>query len=274
MKLSVALCTYNGEKFLRNQLKSIFSQTLPINELIICDDCSTDNTLELVHFYKDKYPGLIHLYQNKKPLGTIKNFEKAISLTKGDLIFLADQDDIWYNSKVEIMSNFFQQHSNCKLLFSDGELIDENGNNLNATLWQKWNFSIDIQNKWINNNNAFFDLLENKNKITGATLCFRRELKREMPIFGYQFLYHDAFLGIHAAARDGLFFINQSLIQYRIHDKQQVGVSNNLSVDEFLSQNSDIVSKPEFIRRILNLYKRKKIAFFIRKIKNQFSKYL
>ena len=95
-----------------------------------------------------------------------------------------------------------------------------------------------------------------------------------MPIFGYQFLYHDAFLGIHAAAQDGLFFINQSLIQYRIHDKQQVGVSNNLSVDEFLSQNSDIVSKPEFIRRILNLYKRKKIAFFIRKIKNQFSKYL
>ncbi len=274
MILSVALCTYNGESFLNDQLESILFQSLSIDELIICDDGSNDCTLGIIESFKSQYPEIIHLHQNEKSLGTIKNFEKAISLTKGDLVFLADQDDIWHKNKVEIMSNFFQEYSNCKLLFSDGELIDENGKNLNVTLWEKWNFSTDIQNNWRNNNNAFFDLLENKNKITGATLCFREELKREMPVIGYQFFYHDAFLGMHAAARDGLFFINQSLIQYRIHNKQQVGISNNLSLDEFLRQNLDIVSKSEFIKKTLNLYKRKKIAFFFRKIKNKFSKYL
>lgn len=274
MILSVALCTYNGESFLNDQLESILSQSLSIDELIICDDGSNDGTLNIIESFKNQYPEIIHLHQNEKSLGAIKNFEKAISLTKGDLIFLADQDDIWYKNKVEIMSNFFQEYSHCILLFSDGELIDKNGEKLNATLWQKWNFSTNIQNKWKNNNNAFFDLLENNNKITGATLCFREELKKEMPIIGFEFFYQDAFLGIHAAARNGLFFINQSLIQYRIHDKQLVGISNDLSLDDFLRQNPNIVSKPEFIKRTLNLYKRKKIAFFYRKIKNRFSKYL
>lgn len=274
MFLSVALCTYNGEKFLRNQLESIFSQTLLINELIICDDGSKDDTINIIEFYKKKHPDVLKYYKNQKSLGTLKNFEKAISLTKGDLIFLADQDDIWYKDKVEIMVKFFKENSNCKLLFTNGDLIDENGDSLNATLWQKWNFDTDLQKAWRNNNNAFYDLLENKNKITGATICFHKLLKKEMPIIGYQFFYHDAFLGIHAAAQNGLFFINQSLIQYRIHCKQQVGVANKLSLNEFLRQNSGIISKPEFINRILNLYKRKKIDFIFRKIKYQFSKYL
>ena len=107
MILSVALCTYNGGKFLDEQLESIIMQSLSVDEIIICDDCSNDNTIELIHFYQNKYPGLIHLYQNKQSLGTIKNFENAISLTTGDLIFLADQDDIWHSDKVKIMSSFF-----------------------------------------------------------------------------------------------------------------------------------------------------------------------
>jgi glycosyltransferase involved in cell wall biosynthesis len=256
MFLSVALCTYNGEFFLEQQLNSILNQTIQVNEIVVCDDGSRDSTIKLLKIYEKKFPHLIKLFTNDVSLGTIKNFEKAISLTKGDLIFLADQDDIWYSDKVEKMMNYFQSNPNCKLLFTDGDLIDKEGGKIKGTLWKKWGFYFAERQRWKNNNNAFFDLLENKNKITGATLCFDKELKKKMPIIGYQFFYHDAFLGIHAAALNGLFFINQSLIQYRIHDNQQVGISNNLSFDEFFSQNSGVISKAEFIKKILKLYKR------------------
>ena len=87
MRISVALCTYNGGLFLEEQLDSIFTQTLPVDEVIICDDCSNDNTVEIIQKYMVKYPSVIQLYINEKQLKTIKNFEKAISLTTADYIF-------------------------------------------------------------------------------------------------------------------------------------------------------------------------------------------
>ena len=115
MKTSVALCTYNGQSFLSEQLNSILNQTHPVDEIIICDDCSTDQTIEIIKYFKDKFPNLIQLFENENSLGTIKNFEKAISLTKGDLIFLSDQDDIWFSSKVNEMVTFFDKNTKCKL---------------------------------------------------------------------------------------------------------------------------------------------------------------
>lgn len=258
MKLSVALCTYNGENFIESQINSIINQSYPIDEIVICDDNSKDNTLKILFDLKKIYDNLI-IFQNEKTLGTIKNFEKAISKTSGDLIFLADQDDIWINSKVNKINNFFRENTWCNLVFTNAMLIDDSENQLKNTLWEKWNFNLENQKKWKNNNNAFNDLIFNNNKITGATICFRKELKKYiLPIdlpFGY---WHDSWLGLNAAATNSLGFINENLIFYRIHQNQQIGLNSNLKKEVILKSNKKFISLDEYFLKISKIYPNKK----------------
>lgn len=236
--ISVALCTYNGAKYLSQQLDSILSQSMEINELIICDDHSTDKTWNIISTYKKKFPGIINTFRNEASLKTIKNFEYAISKTTGDFIFLSDQDDIWKPRKVETMIKYFEKDKNCSALFSNGELIDENGKDLHSTLWQKWQFSKKKQNHWLDNENSFADLSKNKNFITGATLAFRSSLKNNiLPVNVPHGYWHDAWIGLHASAQNGLCFTQKKLVYYRVHPEQQIGLTSesNYSNDQFIT---------------------------------------
>ena len=103
--ISVAMCTYNGEKYIQEQLESIIYQSVPPDEIVICDDCSNDATLEIVKDILNSYDGIVQLVSNKHNLGYRKNFEKAISLCHGDIIFLSDQDDVWSSNKIEIIKS-------------------------------------------------------------------------------------------------------------------------------------------------------------------------
>lgn len=254
MQISVALCTYNGKAFLKEQLDSILSQTICVDEIIICDDGSIDGTLEILDSYVNRYPKLIHLFTNKKSLGTIKNFEKVIGLTNGDLIFLADQDDIWFPNKVEIIEGYFKSNKKCNLLFTNGDLINERGEKINETLWDKWGFDFEVRNLWKNNKLAFKDLINGNNKITGATVCFSKTLKSKIFPFKLPLGYwHDNLLGIHSAASEGLFFIEESLISYRIHSNQQVGISSNVLEKTTLNANRKNISK----ERYFNIFRKK-----------------
>ena len=249
MKISVALCTYNGQQFIDEQLDSIFTQTFPVDEVIICDDCSNDNTVEIIQKYMVKYPSIIQLYINEKQLKTIKNFEKAISLTTGDYIFLCDQDDIWIPQKVQKMIKNMKENPRALLLFSNGDLIDDDGTYLNTTLWKEWGFDENAKKIWENMSAAFSNLLYNKNYVTGATVLFNQNLKKiAMPINLPNGYYHDTWFAIHAAGENGLFYMDESLIKYRIHKNQQVGITkggenshavfnaNNISVEQFVKK--------------------------------------
>ena len=251
MRISVALCTFNGEEYLENQLTSILNQTCPVDEIIICDDNSTDNTISIVNSYIEEGIENIILIQNKENIGTIKNFEKAIDKCTGDIIFLSDQDDIWHLNKVEVMISFFLKKSNALLLFTDGNLIDSDNNLLESTLWDEWNFSKEMQKRWNNNQWAFNDLFINNNKVTGATIAFRAELKKlvlpiEVPV-GY---WHDAWVALHAAANDGLFYLNTALIDYRLHPKQQIGIT----AKPLSKVSHEFISEEIFHKNIMNLY--------------------
>ncbi|MFA9189974.1 glycosyltransferase family 2 protein [Flavobacterium sp. FZUC8N2.13] len=255
MKLSVALCTYNGSRFLEKQLNSILEQTIAVDEIIICDDNSSDETIKIINSYKNNYPELISLFQNSQNLGTIKNFERAISLTTGDLIFLSDQDDIWYPKKVEINCQFFEKNQNCILVFSNGDLIDDNERFINETLWDKWKFDDQTKSIWNNNTLAFNSLIKGDNKITGATVCFKKSLKNtifpiELPL-GY---WHDSWLGTNAAAQQGLFFIEKSLIKYRLHIDQQVGISNVGLEKIILNANKKFIDKQKYFLKLRIMY--------------------
>ena len=110
MRISIALVTYNGEKFINKQLESLLLQNVLPDEIIIVDDCSKDKTYELLMSFEKISPFEVKLYQNKINIGVSKNFGKAISLCTGDLIFLCDQDDFWYKNKIEFVYDFYKNN--------------------------------------------------------------------------------------------------------------------------------------------------------------------
>src|ERR1700760_1987549 len=116
-KISVALCTYNGERFLGRQLASIQQQTRLPDELVACDDCSTDRTLEILNDFAAAAGFPVNIIRNEEKLGVAANFERAIRLCQGSLIALCDQDDIWYPSRLERSEEEFVAHPDVGLVF-------------------------------------------------------------------------------------------------------------------------------------------------------------
>ncbi len=133
---SIAMCTYHGEKYVRQQLESIIGQTLPPDEIVICDDCSKDRTVQVVRDTLKDWDGHWQLVCNEKNLGFKKNFEKAISLCRGDIIYLSDQDDVWDSRKIEIMDEAFRAHPEAVALWHDAELVDARLRPLYPSFWK------------------------------------------------------------------------------------------------------------------------------------------
>jgi len=127
--VSVCIATYNGEKYIKEQLDSILCQLSEDDEVIISDDGSTDATLEIINSIRDDR---IKLFINEENFGYTRNFEKALNLVKGDIIFLSDQDDIWCPNKVKIYLHYFGDYD---ILVSDAILINEQGMVLNASFF-------------------------------------------------------------------------------------------------------------------------------------------
>lgn len=127
--ISVCLTTYNGARYIKEQLESILTQLGKEDELVISDDGSTDATVEIINSINDKR---IKLFINEKNIGYTRNFEKALNFAKGDIIFLSDQDDIWCQNKVETCLQYFDKYD---LLVSDAMLIDEQGKILNDSFF-------------------------------------------------------------------------------------------------------------------------------------------
>jgi glycosyltransferase involved in cell wall biosynthesis len=251
-RLSVAMCTYNGELFLREQIESILQQSSNVDEIIVSDDASTDGTRQILSEYQHKFPKIFRVYFHSDNHGTVKNFEFALGQCRGQLIFLCDQDDVWQTKKVETMRIQFERDPSCLLLFTDGNLIDSFGEPLpiGGTLWKKWNFTLWERWRWKLPGFALTDLSYNNNKVTGATVALRRSLlEHSLPIQLPHGYWHDAWFALHAAAHNGLTFIPERLIDYRIHPNQQVGVTRG--VDPL---NRDCVSIPTFIDRLKRQY--------------------
>ncbi|MBQ6958217.1 MAG: glycosyltransferase [Bacteroidales bacterium] len=122
-KISIALCTYNGEKYLTAQLDSILDQTHPADEIIIVDDGSTDATLDIIREYASR-TDILQYFVNEQTLGYVRNFSKAISLTSGDFVALSDQDDIWTKDHIEKLLNNIGGKAVC---VGDSIMIDAQG---------------------------------------------------------------------------------------------------------------------------------------------------
>ena len=123
--VSIAMCTYNGAGFLQQQLDSLAWQTRKPDEIIICDDVSSDDSFAIAQAFADQSGLKVRVHQNTQNLGYVKNFEKAISLCTQDIIFLCDQDDLWQPSKIEQMVGVFDAEPSVGLVLHDFCWIDE-----------------------------------------------------------------------------------------------------------------------------------------------------
>lgn len=241
MKTSVALCTYNGEKFLHQQIDSILAQTESVHEIIVCDDGSTDHTKSILTEYQNQFPNLFRIYYNENNLGSIKNFEKAISLCTGDIIFLSDQDDVWNKRKIEVCLNYFQRHPNIEVICSNGFIIDDHGKTLEKyTVWDIPSF-LQQENKEID----FFKVFSIVGNIaTGASMAVRKDFsKAVMPFPLIKDFHHDEWLAITSAEDKKFGFLNEKLFSYRVHNSQQVGgisYSKDKKAKEKLMQKFDL----------------------------------
>jgi glycosyltransferase involved in cell wall biosynthesis len=223
-KISIALCTYNGERFLARQLASIQQQTVLPYELVICDDCSTDKTIEIVRDFTASALFPVRIFRNERNLGFVANFERAIGLCQGDLIALSDQDDIWYPNRLERSVQEFTEHPETGLVFSDADVINGNAELAGPTLWQRLGFAGKHEAELLAGQ---YVLLAKHRFVTGATVMFRTSLRDRCLPIGEGWI-HDEWIALIAAAFCDLRPIGQPLIRYRVHGSQQVGFRNKL----------------------------------------------
>lgn len=221
--ISVALCTYNGERWLNEQLDSYVAQHRRPDELIVCDDRSNDATVRLVERFAADAPFAVDLFVNDRNLGSTRNFEKAVSLCKGDLIFLSDQDDVWLPKKIERIEREFSANEEAGLVFSDADLVDEDLKPLGRSLTDLTFRPSTRQD--IRNGKAFASLLD-QNFVTGGTMAFRSKFRQILAPTpeGVPNLIHDAWIALSIANEAPVIFIDEPLIQYRQHSAQQIGL--------------------------------------------------
>ncbi len=221
--VSIALCTHNGEEFLSEQLKSIQYQTLQPNEIIICDDDSSDGTLVIIQKFSELLP--IKLFQNTPALGTIKNFEYAVSLCTSEIIFLCDQDDYWLHHKMETLVKYLVENPTKGVVFSNALIVDDELQDLQITMWEKVRFWEKEIEDW--KQGKALDLLLTGNRVTGCTVAMRNTFatkSRPFPTHIHPNFIHDGWIGILASVNNEIGFVNEPLVLYRQHEQQQIGV--------------------------------------------------
>ena len=203
MRISVALCTFNGMPYIGEQLRSIEAQTRPADELVISDDGSTDGTLEVLQAYP--------VIRNPQRLGTSRNFAQAIAACSGDIIFLADQDDVWAPNKVEVVARALES----------ADCVFTNGTTAGGLLWDHIAFSR-AERRSVHRGGAF-DILLRHNVATGATMAFRSKWREAiLPI--PEGMPHDRWIALILSAVGRVDCIDEPLIEYRLHPGQQTGI--------------------------------------------------
>lgn len=207
-KISVALASYNGEKFIGEQIDSILDNLRKNDELIVSDDGSTDNTISIVSEYQEK-DDRVKLLHNAHG-GVIKNFENALTHCSGDYIFLSDQDDIWLPNKVDTVIPLLEKNT----------LVCHNAIIFNSDTSEQIG---SIQDKIGTNKTIFKNII--KNSFIGCCMAFRRELLDVvLPFPDREDIHiHDWWIGLMAIKKGDVYFEKQSLLKYRIHSGNTLG---------------------------------------------------
>lgn len=289
--VSVVMATYNGEKYIIEQMDSIRCQTRMPDEVIFCDDCSSDRTVSIIMNYIEKHE-LIgwKIERNTENLGYFDNFFKAISMSRGDTVYLSDQDDIWDLRKIERFEKYYKKNSNITMIQSNMRFIDGEGKEVRSD----YNYHGKTQKS------AFVELTPDdmcKFAGSGYTMSFRRSVIDTIYNYGLQksksiFLYHDILLGLSAVALGKCYMCTVISDCHRLHDSNVTQTEKGKYISdrtkikqlEILSrrvQEFDLIIKiaemnttcfekyKSFAQERKDLIEKRKISRIIRLIKNQ-----
>ncbi len=248
------MTVYNGEKYLQNQIDSFLKQTKLPDEIIIADDCSNDKTLEILKNYENNNKIDIKIYRNETNLGFTKNFENAISKSTGDLIFLSDQDDIWYKEKIETIIKKYKENPSVLLIIHDADLVNQNLEKSKVS-------AISQVNSGFSNTDVF---------ITGALTSFKKNLTKYFMPFPKDLLGHDGY--IHFVARN-------LGVRMVIKDKLQMIRRHNTNTSGWVASSLKKINKLDVLKQQFNsdradnyddrLNQVEKVIEVISKIKNE-----
>ena len=246
--VSVAMATFNGERYLANQLDSILGQTYKNIEIIIVDDSSSDSTISIIHRYQNLHKN-IRLTQNPLNLGIVKSFEIALNMCRGEYIALSDQDDVWFSYKIE---KLLSSIGDCLLIHSDAVVVDEKMNVVSKT-----NFESRQKDKF---KSEFIDYLISNN-VTGCTALFpKRLLDLALPI-PEGFYIHDHYLALIASFYGSIKFLHEPLIYYRQHGSNSIGAKRP-PFDKFIKHCKVVANSYDILLRVSVFYNNFPIFIF------------
>lgn len=248
MKISIALCTYNGSKYLREQLDSLFNQSVKPNEIVVSDDVSTDETIEILREYINLDPDIqLIIIENDTRRGVFKNFPFVISKCKGDIIFACDQDDYWYPNKIERHMQIHESDNNIDFVFSNAEVVN---NDISQFLYPLWEVKsiLDIKNGQA----SFRSLVIKGRSIAGCCTSFKKNFVEKI----YPFpdgIYHDDWIATNACLVGKIYGIGNSLIKYRQHGSNAVGIVRGGKISFYKSLFTNV---PFYVRSDMYIYAR------------------
>ena len=251
MKVSVVMTTYNGEKYVYEQLNSIYKQTISPNEVIICDDRSSDKTVSIVNDFIEKN-NLVNwsCFVNSENKGWQQNFIDLMGNAKGDVLFLCDQDDIWINDKIEVMLEAIKSNDQIKCLSGKMLTIDGNG----QTISNKHGYSLG------NNTNEFkkipFTKRFNTTTILGCTMCVTKDVVEVIKDLDVKKFSHDAQTCRLATLLDGMYLLDRPVIKYRIHNNNTSGISAGVGFGSSILDKriNSIKENIHWLETLLNYY--------------------
>ncbi|MCI8309011.1 MAG: glycosyltransferase family 2 protein [Clostridia bacterium] len=217
-QIDVLMATYNGEKYLEEQINSILNQTYRNIRLIISDDCSKDNTREILKQYEEN-DERIKVYYQEENLGYIRNFEFLLNKVENEIYMLSDQDDVWLPQKIEKSYELLKQE-NADLVFGDLEVVDENLNTIYSSFGDFMLLNKKI-NKYINS----YKLNYLYNCVTGCTVLSKKEFIDKILPFPVtsKYVAHDHWIGIGISLNGKVAYMKEKYIKYRQHGNNEIG---------------------------------------------------
>lgn len=244
-RCSIVMATYNGEKYIKEQIDSILKNMNSDDELIISDDGSTDKTREIINSFKDDR---IKLIDGPKK-GIKKNFENGINNATGEIIFLSDQDDIWMENKIAKVLEAFEKED-ATLVIHDAEIVDENLDIIEESFFKYRNSGKGIiKNIW-------------KNTYIGCCMAFKKEIKSVILPIPDNIEMHDQWIGINNEKNGKTYFLEEKLIKYRRHGGN-VSSFNHYGIKRMLTNRIKLIGNYMERNNILDSIFQYLMAFFI-----------
>lgn len=244
--VTILMATYNGERFIAEQIESILQQTNSNWNLIIQDDCSSDKTAAIILKYQQKYPEKIRLIERKEPSGSAKyNFFSMLKFANSDYVMTSDQDDIWLPDKIQVTLNEMLRleavygSKKSLLVHTDLKVVDCDLNEIEESLFGRQ--KLDKRKVKLNN-------LLVQNNVTGCTMLVNRALLEKVNDQPQEAIMHDWWLALIASAFGEIGFVNQSTVLYRQHSSNQVGAKNSRSLWYNLERFIDFKTSKQVLR--------------------------